>query len=97
MATFLRDAFAHHANERNATYLGSWCARNNGRRRQESVLASVILETGRALPSSAAPAGDERTLRGVPVIGVRPGAIVGTRPDVSVPTRLDRFNKRIYG
>jgi hypothetical protein len=93
LATFLRAKFAHHENEKNGTRLSSWFVRADRKRHQEQALASVVLETGKALPKMSG--GDEKTGRGVPIIGMGRGAIAGTSPDVDLANRLDRLRESI--
>jgi hypothetical protein len=63
-------------------------------RRQQEVLAEVLLETGEAAPNRTVGLGSsgEQKARGVPIMGYGQGAILGSRPDDAVATRnLDRL------
>jgi hypothetical protein len=64
---------------------------------QEKALATVLIESGRDCPRSAADqfegASEEIALRGVPLVGVRNGvcgAMRGSRPDRGALRNLER-------
>lgn len=57
-------------------------------RKQEEILKDVLLDSGEERERPRGSAGDERTLRGVPVLGSGVGgAIMGTRPDTACESR----------
>jgi hypothetical protein len=86
MATFLRGEYSG---------LAVRLDRHEMIAQQERILAEILLEADEEKGRNyGPPPGDERTMRGIPILGSGfGGAIMGTRPDTAIESR--RFERSI--
>lgn len=95
MPTFLRGEVAARPVDDSALgHLDGWLNRRELEIRQQQALAKLLLDVGEEAPNRTFNPGaaDERSMRGVPILGKGVGgAIAGSRPEVATERNLDRL------